>query len=72
MGMGTIYGHGYYIWAWVLFMGMGTIYGHGYYTWAWVLYMGMGTIYGSFIIVVNLCCVEGFIEDRCTSNKRSR
>jgi len=24
------------------------------------------------VIVVNLCCVEGLIEDRCTSNKHSR
>ena len=25
-----------------------------------------------FIIVVNLCCVEGLMEDRCISNKHSR
>ena len=24
------------------------------------------------VIVVNLCCVEGFMEDRCISNKQSR
>jgi len=24
------------------------------------------------VIVVKLCCVEGLIEDRCTSNKHSR
>jgi len=24
------------------------------------------------VIVVNLCCVEGRMEDRCTSNKHSR
>ena len=24
------------------------------------------------VIVVNLCCVEGLMEDRCTSNKHSR
>jgi len=24
------------------------------------------------VIVVKLCRVEGFMEDRCTSNKRSR
>jgi len=23
------------------------------------------------VIVVNLCCVEGLMEDRCTSNKHS-
>jgi len=24
------------------------------------------------VILVKLCCVEGFMEDRCTSNKHSR
>jgi len=24
------------------------------------------------VIVVKLCCVEGLMEDRCTSNKHSR
>ena len=24
------------------------------------------------VIVVNLCCVEGLMEDRCISNKHSR
>jgi len=25
-----------------------------------------------FFIVVNLCCVDGLMEDRCISNKHSR
>ena len=30
------------------------------------------TISYSFIIVVKSCCVEGLMEDKCTSNKHSR
>jgi len=38
-------------------------------------YKGLDTISLSFIIVVivvNICCVEGLMENRCISNKHSR
>jgi len=29
-------------------------------------------VFNHVVIVVKLCCVEGLMEDRCTSNEHSR